>query len=71
VLFDVAFHHERHDKHGGLVRYFSRLSVRRLRRDVGGQPIRELRKYLTVYAVEGIDTGSVITVGWRNKRVKS
>ena len=45
-----------------LIRYFSHRSVRRLKRDVGCQPIRELQKYLTAYAVEGVgNTGSVVT----------
>jgi hypothetical protein len=67
----LAYGEERHDQHGGLIRYFSHRSVRRVMRDVGGQPIRELRKYLGAYAIEGMDTGSVITVGWRNTRIKS
>jgi hypothetical protein len=71
VQWLLAYGEERHDQRGGLVRYFSHRSVRRLKRGVGGQPIRELRRYLTAYVVEGIDTGAVITVGWRNKRVKS
>jgi hypothetical protein len=66
-----AYGAERHDGHGGVVRYFSHDSVRRLKRDVGGQLVRQLRKYLRAYVVEGIDDGSMITVGWRDRRVKS
>jgi hypothetical protein len=71
VQWLLAYGEESHDRHGGLIRYFSHRSVRRLKRDVGAQPIRELRKYLGAYAVEGGDTGEIVTVGWRYRRVKS
>ena len=62
---------ERHDGHGGVIRFFGHDSVRRLKRDVGDQPVRQLGKYLRAYAVEATDNGSVITLGWRHRRVKS
>ena len=67
----LAYGEEKHDGRGGVIRFFSHRSVRRLRRDVGGQPVRRLHKYLRTYVVEGLDNGSVITVGWRDKRIKS
>jgi hypothetical protein len=67
----LLYGEECRDQHGCLIRFFSHRSVRRLRRDVGSQPIRELRKYLNAYAVEGGDTGAIVTVGWRYRRVKS
>ena len=66
-----AYGEEKHDGHGGVIRFFSHDSVRRLKRDVGAQPVRQLGKYLTTYVVEGTDNGSVITLGWRDRRVKS
>jgi hypothetical protein len=62
---------EKHDGHGGVIRFFGHDSVRRLERDVGHQLVRQLGKYLRTYAVEGTDNGSVITLGWRHRRVKS
>jgi hypothetical protein len=66
-----AYGEERHDKRGGVIRFFSHRSVRRLRRDVGREVVRRLRKYMGTYIVEGLDDGSVITAGWRDKRIKS
>ena len=62
---------ERHDGRGGVIRFFSHRSVRRLMQDVDGRSVREMRRYLRTYIVEGLDDGSVITAGWRDKRIKS
>ena len=61
---------EKHDGHGAVIRFFGHDSVRRLERDVGRQLVGQLGKYLKTYVVEGTDDGSVITLGWRNRRVK-
>jgi hypothetical protein len=71
VYWLQAYGEERHDGHGGVIRFFSHRSVKRLMRDVGGQSVRKLQKYLRAYIVEGLDDGSVITAGWRDKRIKS
>jgi hypothetical protein len=66
-----AYGEERHDKHGGVILFFSHRSVRRLRRDVGRELVRRFHKYMGTYIVEGLDGGSVITAGWRDKRIRS
>jgi hypothetical protein len=71
VYWLQAYGEERHDGHGGVIRFFSHRSVKRLMRDVGRQSVRKLQKYLRAYIVEGLDDGSVITAGWRDKRIKS
>jgi hypothetical protein len=47
---------ERHDKRGGVIRYFSHRSVRRLGRDVGRETARRISKYRRTYIVEGWTT---------------
>ena len=66
-----AYGEERHDKRGGVIRYFSHRSVRQLGRDAGREMVRRINKYRRTYIVEGLDDGSVITTGWRAKRIKS
>ena len=62
---------EIYDGHGGIVRYFTRGSVRRMERDIGATPIKRLSEYLRCYLVVSSEDGVVITVGKRysNKRI--
>jgi len=57
---------ERYDHHGGIVRYFSKTSLRKLERDIGREPLRRLSEYLQCYLVEDSSGGQVITVGKRH-----
>ena len=57
---------ETFDGHGGVVRYFTRRSIRRLERECGAAPIRRLSEYLRCYLVQSNDVGSVITIGKRH-----
>ena len=58
---------ETFDGHGGVVRYFTPRSVRRLEREVGQAPIKRLSEYLRCYLVQCSRDGDVITVGKRHQ----
>jgi hypothetical protein len=53
---------------GAEIVHFDKASRQRLRRDVGAQVVDRLRPLLDAYLVMSAD-GTVITVGWRLKRV--
>lgn len=62
-LFD--FGELQHDGHGGVCRYFTKTSIRRMEREFGREPLRRLSEFLDCYLVEATDSGAVITVGHR------
>ena len=57
---------EKFDGHGGVIRYFTPQSLRRLERDVGQTPLKRLSEFLRCYLVQGSNDGAVITVGKRH-----
>ena len=57
------------DGGGGVIRYFSKRSLRNLERHVGKAPLRHLSAYLKSYLVESSSSGEVITVGKRFERI--
>jgi len=61
---------EIYDGHGGIVRYFTRQSVRRMKREVGATPLKRLSEYLRCYLVESNEDGVVITVGKRHSNTR-
>lgn len=63
------FGEEAFDGHGGIVRYFSRRSRRRLERQLGHRFVAENQKYLDRYIVESAVDGRVITAGVRHKPI--
>ena len=56
------------DRGGAEIVYFDKASRRNLEREVGSQVVERLRSLLDAYLVQG-DDGTVITLGWRFKRV--
>jgi len=58
-----------YDGSGGVIRFFSRKSLRALERAVGRVPLRYLSAYLQSYLVESSSTGEVITMGKRYERI--
>jgi len=63
---------EVYDQRGGVIRYFTRQSLRQIERNVGNVPVRRLSEYLRCYLVQSSDDGAVITVGKRypNRRLR-
>lgn len=59
------------DGRGGIIRYFTRQGIRRMKRDIGTTPLKRLSEFLRCYLVESNDDGSIITMGKRypNKRL--
>ena len=58
-----------YDGHGGVLRYFSRTSIRAMEREFGSAPIRKMADYLHAYKVESSHDGRVITIGHRTKHI--
>lgn len=63
---------ETYDGRGGIVRHFTKESIRRLEREVGATPLSRLSEYMRCYLVESTEDGVVITVGKRydNKHIR-
>ena len=59
-----------HDGHGGVRRYFSHRSIRRMEREFGSRPVSRMAEYLGVYKVERNSDGVIITVGHRTRRFR-
>jgi hypothetical protein len=57
-----------YDHRGAAIVFLDKAARRRLAREQGSQPLRQLEKHLDAYAVVGID-GTVKTVGHRYKRI--
>jgi hypothetical protein len=64
----LDFGHETHSHHGSLIIYFDHRARRQLRRQVGTDSYKRIEPYLDAYAVVA-DTGEVITVGHRIRRI--
>ena len=60
-----------HDGHGGVIRYFSKTSIRRLERNFGTAPVRRFHEFMRSYLIEATDSGTVVTMGKRYKPIKS
>jgi hypothetical protein len=64
------FGEENYDGHGGVIRYFSKRSIRAMRRCFGREPLRRMADKLNAYKVEDSRSGSVLTIGYRHKRIR-
>ena len=56
-------------KEGADVYYLDKKSRRKLKKDIGSVPYRRMEDLLDAYVVIA-DDGSIVTVGWRYKRLK-
>ena len=59
----------RHDCRGAELRYFDKRARKSLAREVGAAVLAQLSSYLDTYLVTD-DTGTVITVGYRTRRIR-
>lgn len=64
------FGEEQYDGHGSIKRYFGRSSVRRMEKRFGKLIVQHNSKWLRAYMVESAQDGSVITIGWRQRKIK-
>ena len=64
------FGEELHDGHGGVIRFFSRRSIRALERGIGREPVRRMWEFLDSYKVESSHDGRTITIGRRYRRMR-
>lgn len=67
----LDYGNEMFDDHGGVVRYFSARSVRKMEREIGKAPLQRMSEFLRCYLVQNSLDGAVIAIGKRyvNKRV--
>lgn len=54
---------ESFDGHGGIVRHFTRRSLRRMECELGAAPLKRMHEYFRCYLVQSNADGSIITVG--------
>lgn len=62
----LDFGDEVYDGHGGVVRYFTPKSVRKVEKAVGREPVRRMSEFLRCYLVQSSYDGTVLTVGKRH-----
>ena len=60
---------EQYDGRGAVVRYFDNAAKERLAQVCGRRFVQNNKKYLSVYMVEDTSGESLITVGYRNRRI--
>ena len=58
-----------YDGRGGVMRYFSHRSLKRVEREVGRVSSKELANYRDVYKIDSTANGVTITVGHRTRRI--
>ena len=64
----LDFEHETHSHHGSRILYFDHRARQQLRRQVGPESYKRIESSLDAYAVVA-DTGEIITVGHRTRRI--
>lgn len=64
------FGEEKFDGHGGVIRFFSRRSIREMERDFGREPLRRMSEYMDAYKVVSSHDGYTITLGHIFKRLR-
>ena len=57
---------EVYDGHGGVVRYFTPKSVRKIEKIVGREPVRRMSEFMRCYLVQSSYNGCVLTIGKRH-----
>jgi len=60
---------ERYDGRGAVVLYLDKMSIRRMERDMGREPVRRLSTWHNAYKVKSSINGCTITTGIRCKRI--
>jgi hypothetical protein len=61
---------EQYDGHGGIILYMDKISIRKMERDMGREPVRLLAQWKDVYKVKSSADGSTITIGHRVNRIR-
>jgi hypothetical protein len=60
---------ERYDGCGAVIRYFDRAAKARLKQACGHRFVHANKKYLAIYMVEDTGGQSLITIGYRDRRI--
>lgn len=58
---------EQFDGHGGVVRYFSKVCIRKMEEDIEKSTLKRMSEYFRCYLIQSSSDGAVITVGKRYK----
>lgn len=67
----IIYGDERFDGYGGIIRSFSKRSIKNLNKEYGKAFINHNKRWLNTYLVESTSTGTVMTAGRRTKRIKN
>ncbi len=62
----LDFGDEAYDGHGGVVRYFTPKSVRKVEKAIGREPVRRMAEFLRCYLVQSSADGTILTIGKRH-----
>ena len=63
------FGSETYDGNGAVILCFDKRAKRRLESAMGKMPVQRMKEWLSAYAIVALD-GTMITTGYRSKRVK-
>lgn len=61
---------KQYDVHGAVIRFFDRAAKARFSGAFGQQFPLDSKKYFSVYSVEDVSGQSIITVGYRDRRIR-
>lgn len=66
----IRFGESVHDHSGGVIHHFSKKSLRGVEQAWGKEPVRRLlHDHRDAYVVTSTDGGTIITAGWRKRRI--
>lgn len=60
-----------YDHRGCVIRYLDKVARRAVEKYIGSQAYRRLHEYHDAYLVEAIDTGAIVTCGYRYASLKT
>lgn len=64
------FGEESYDGHGGVRRFFSHASIKRMKRTLGAQFVEHNARWLRAYKIDATTSDLTITIGWRKEPVR-
>jgi len=66
----LQFGEEVYDHAGGVIHHFTKKSLRRIEHTWGREPVRRLlHDHRDAYVVTSSSDGTIITTGWRDRRI--
>ena len=63
------FGEETYDHHGGVKVYFSKGSIREMKRKLGREPVQKLSEFFRYYRIDSSHDGCIITTAHKYRRI--